>query len=514
MQMTNDKQNISIREILYEKIDGKTANAILANISEAFAYDDRLHKEVDLIYDQNKYEAYKIAKESDVYNHLIITQGSLQKEIYCKRALGIILLDGDLIIKDELLNIIKKYYNKLYCAVHSKDGTLLTHYFYELLHKTTLPPVIKSNEYFALYTILQSVPEENINENQWEIINAIVKDVELSESRSMIYCDVNKLVESRKDKILSVLNRIEKNKGKYYSFEDIHNSNDEDARMIAAVNSIIFDFEKMSASNLLNSVELNKEDINEIILSYTMLYKDKNLERSSRVLFNGIIIKSLIKAYKNIKEEFFKNNKETLYMDLKGLEDTIEELENNYDDLKRKNDILDKQINTYKDNINSEVSKVKQQYNQEISYLNKKISKLEEEIDKQKQHKQEINELRDLLFSIDGNYKSDTMGFNLDDLILDKKVMIIGGTPEWRKRIKESHNRLYTLDGFNENFEKNIFIDVDFVFFYVGYMNHATYNKVISILSSKNIPFKYIGKTNIDLVIDEMIVELSRHKGK
>ncbi len=79
------------------------------------------------------------------------------------------------------------------------------------------------------------------------------------------------------------------------------------------------------------------------------------------------------------------------------------------------------------------------------------------------------------------------------------------------KKIKEKYPELYTLDGFTESFDTNILINMDFIFFYVGCMNHATYQKAVNVLKNNKIPYKYIGKTNIDLVEKEMIEELDKY---
>jgi len=43
-------------------------------------------------------------------------------------------------------------------------------------------------------------------------------------------------------------------------------------------------------------------------------------------------------------------------------------------------------------------------------------------------------------------------------------------------------------------------------------MNHGTYYKAINIIRNKEIPFGYIGKTNIELIEREMMDVLQRHE--
>ena len=53
---------------------------------------------------------------------------------------------------------------------------------------------------------------------------------------------------------------------------------------------------------------------------------------------------------------------------------------------------------------------------------------------------------------------------------------------------------------------------VDYVFFFTGHMSHATYYKAINYIRLNQIPFGYIGKTNLDLVELELIDELEKYE--
>lgn len=61
-------------------------------------------------------------------------------------------------------------------------------------------------------------------------------------------------------------------------------------------------------------------------------------------------------------------------------------------------------------------------------------------------------------------------------------------------------------------FDTNILSNYDYIFFYTGYMDHATYYRAINFIRSYNIKFGYIGKTNMELVEDELIDELEKIK--
>lgn len=500
---------MNIYEVIDVKKDKEVYATLLANICEAFAYDKRIQKELDKLYEEYKYTAYKKVKESKVYNHLIITQGDLEKEIYCNKALGLILLgEEDDVVSKKLLALIKRYYNELYTAVNSKLESDLLKYFAKFVLEDYIPSIRKANEYLGAYLIIKTKSKESFTDGHKKYIDSILKSSNAMTTNTWSYLDTKVSIKESIEKIYSIFKRIEENKGYYHCYEDIYNSRDEEIKKYEAIISLIFDFEKMSISNLLNSVELSDQDIFEIILAYTILYKDKNIERSTNVLINGIIIKSLIKAYKKVKEAYFKNNKETLYLEFETLENEIKELENKYKLSVETSKSIKSKLSKINVETDKKISKIENDYKSQISLLNKQIKKLEQELQNEKKNKRELVELREVIFNIENNDEINKPTYDLQNLIGDKKIMVVGGTFEWRKRLKDKNPEILTLDGFTETFDTRIFNNIDIVFFYVGYMNHGTYYKVVNTLKNKEIPFKYIGRTNIELVENEIADEL------
>ena len=96
---------------------------LLPFVVEALGNCKKIYKDIDRVYQQNKYEFYKAAKASELYNHHIVREGSLIQEEYCKKVLGIILGAGeDKKIHTEIENLIKKgfRYTWVYLEKHLK----------------------------------------------------------------------------------------------------------------------------------------------------------------------------------------------------------------------------------------------------------------------------------------------------------------------------------------------------------------------------------------------------------
>ncbi len=113
-----------------------------------------------------------------------------------------------------------------------------------------------------------------------------------------------------------------------------------------------------------------------------------------------------------------------------------------------------------------------------------------------------------MFFEIENDYKYEDGKKSLTNIIKNKRILIIGGIPEWRKKIKKKYDELLTLDGLKPNFDIRTLKNIDYIFFNVGSMNHATYYRVINYIRTNSIPFGYIGRTNTELIESEMIREL------
>ena len=140
--------------------------------------------------------------------------------------------------------------------------------------------------------------------------------------------------------------------------------------------------------------------------------------------------------------------------------------------------------------------------------LQNRIEELEDQLASEKKYRTELNEIRKYIFKINNNYVPSNTKKTLDYYIARKNILIIGGAKEWRRKFREKYPDLRTLSGFNETFDTTILSNYDYVFFYTGFMDHATYYRAINFIRSHAISFGYIGKTNIELVEEELINEL------
>jgi hypothetical protein len=162
----------------------------------------------------------------------------------------------------------------------------------------------------------------------------------------------------------------------------------------------------------------------------------------------------------------------------------------------------------FQEALNSQTSKLNKTHNSQVIEMQNKINDLEHKLLEEKKYRSELNALREYIFKVNTDYVPSTMAKTLSYYIANNKIIIIGGAKEWRRKFRQKYPQIGSLHGFNENFDTSVLTNYDYVFFYTGFMNHATYYKSMSFIRTHKIKFGYIGKTNIDLVEKEIIDEL------
>lgn len=89
---------------------------------EAIISNSKIEEYVSSLYEKHKFRAYALAKENIYYNHPMLCDGGIKREVYAKRALGLLLLtqENDDVF-DEFLEIIKKGWRNVYNYCYNAD---------------------------------------------------------------------------------------------------------------------------------------------------------------------------------------------------------------------------------------------------------------------------------------------------------------------------------------------------------------------------------------------------------
>jgi hypothetical protein len=231
----------------------------------------------------------------------------------------------------------------------------------------------------------------------------------------------------------------------------------------------------------------------------------------------GLFIMLLAKEIRTMKEFFFRNNSETQYLELRRLEDTINEKNLEIARLRIKISAVDETVEKQREEIarlteesfKGDKEAVKP-YAAEISGLNGRINELENELEAERRKIPELNALREFMFEAQSEYIPPETTITLAELIRGRKIIIIGGHINWRNKMKERYPSVSFLDGHNTSFDNSVFDKTDIIIFNTANMSHKVYEKSIGYLREKKLKFHYLGRSkNHDFLEAEIISVLT-----
>lgn len=476
---------------------------ILAKVSIALASNIDARIKIDEIYNKDNFKYYDASIKSSTINYILMNQGDLDEEIYARKVLGILLIaEYDFNLRNSIIKILRIYYPEVFNSVKKVDKKKLVNK-YSKMDKITREIEAKLDSAVYFYITIYKSP----NWLDEGFITAIIDDIMHFEFEDFISVDIQEEIRTKSSNIYKIKEEFHKKYGEINDYKDfIAFINKYDEEKLSILKNI-FKVNKLDIDYLFKNDEFN---IDKIILAY--IEADKAAFKLEDILINSVIMQLLIDKYKESKEIYFNNNEETVNFKLKDLKRVVNEVT----DKNRNLNLEVKDLEEYKkqtENIlHNERNKLIKEHNIEINYLKNRIKELENNLYEEQKYKMELNALREYVFEKDNNYMPEDEDKNLVNYINGKKIIIIGGAKEWRRKFREKYPEIRSLNGFNENFDVTVLGMVDYVFFFTGHMSHATYYKAINYIRLNQIPFGYIGKTNLDLVELELIDELEKYE--
>lgn len=486
--------------------------------AEGFAVKPKLHKEIDRIYKKDKYEYYKKIKNSIYLEHKYIQSLSLLEEEYIKKVIGIILFisendDNDLFY--ELYNLLKIGYPQLYNYLEKNEVIDIREYIQSFIKKSggiknvnnteinsninlmyiyciNLQKEIVQNEFILqlqsgmIEQLNHYTLEEKTSIKNYKYFNAEQKEL-IHKLKKILYKNIgHKIFDliSLQDFIHRVLDNS-KFKSNYY------------LRI-----QFMLDLENISSS-IYENIDFNNKEFEEILYVYSL--QNSNIDFTSDIenldiainiddLLNYIIVQIYIryglKAYKQVKKHYFKNNKETQFLELEEKEKEIKKI-------KIKSDFLENDFKNYKktaEEKEKEIEKILEEKDIEIKRL-KQMLELE------KNNSDEITSLRKFIFELDKEieYANDE---KIDNAILENAhIAIVGGHSNWQNKMKTTLKNAVFISADMYNFDTKILHNVDHVFVNINYLGHALYYKTISSNCGK---LNFINEQNENIVLKKI----------
>lgn len=462
---------------------------LLPFIVEVLGNHPKIYKDIDKIYMDNRYEFYKAAKEHELYNHQIIREGSLLQEEYCKKVLGILLCTDKEEISLKLLDLIKKgfpysytYFNS-HCEINlgkfakaftrkfggpvDNNGIGIDHHAIILLFlaMNSDKKLIQDGDYNKFLNLLNM---------RWEHYN-VENETRLS------------LKKASNEDLIAIKNlkkSIYKKYGKIRNFEDVIDGKF-DQKGLEYI-SFLFDYENLSSISIFSDIKFTEKDIDEILYLYILSKENqKDIKNATKFLIAYMYVRYLIKAYKQIKNMYFENNKETMFVEL-------EDLEKSLNSTTEKLFLAKKEINDLCEKLNA---------------LEKENNRLKIELELEKRNREELNSLREFLFNLDKKevYIEEDVDF---DFLKNYKSVLIGGHERWQQRMKELLPNFIFIHPSQKNFDTNILNGVDILFVYVNYLNHSIYYRVMSAIENNHIKVIYLNQQNENQLLKRIYQEI------
>lgn len=95
------------------------------------------------------------------------------------------------------------------------------------------------------------------------------------------------------------------------------------------------------------------------------------------------------------------------------------------------------------------------------------------------------------------------------DELDSEKVVVVGGTDSWQKRLKEKLPSWKFISASQNNIDRNIIVSSKYVFFNTSFVGHSLYYSIVSMIqSSEGTKLCFINNNNIDRVHDEVLKQI------
>ncbi|NLN49236.1 MAG: hypothetical protein GX154_09190 [Clostridiales bacterium] len=251
--------------------------------------------------------------------------------------------------------------------------------------------------------------------------------------------------------------------------------------------SLIFDSESLVV-NIVEDVPLTEKEIDQIAILYT-----EELEIPPELfLFVGTMLKLLLKAYREVKNDFLANDTGGLYMrveaaetDNKKAKDEIARLTGKIKNQEEEMIRLRKQTRHIYNEATAEHKEIIRTQAKEIETLKAQAAALQNQ----------IQEYEHSLF-IPAEEPAE-----ID--IEQYRGIIVGGRTSWHDKIKSYLPSSWRFIHPDDNIDLTA-LNVDVIFFATEYLNHAVYYLVTGEARKRQIPVGYIHHINPEEVLKEI----------
>lgn len=525
---------------------------------------------IDKLYEPIHAKAHHYAKESDYYDFYFFKNGSLEKEYYAKRTLGICLyslFEKDPSVFQTLFLAIKGKWYKGYRVVEqaevldietlsafSKEYSLSDQPKLELSMLTLVQRLHGKQDiqiqnfqqphnlvyayaimsaFFACF--LGKEHDVIIGEQFKNLLKGLLGSItdrtkRKEQFQKQLFAEQSKkeLTNTRK-KLTQTQYFTEWEEYIDENFEIHHTNRREHLLPITKILRLLSYIAKQTDYRIpiIESYPDSKKQFERDVEEFTALNdlgEEKELANSFLV-YIGLVFKIIILESKRNKDFFFTNNNMSEQEELEKKDYQIELLQQENEALKNKLKQLEKEKEDHEKNK-------KEEFTNNIITLRKEKIQLEqkqEDMKKEFQEKEgELYFLREWKFALEKKEQKklhlsyEQFGSVEDfqeklDYIASKKVIIVGGHVDWKNKIKDKLPSVYFVDRYSA-FDDKAIKNADIVLYMTSFMNHPLYYGVRKKTKRFEIAEDYLVKQNTDLAIleiyDDIIANLEEIEEK
>lgn len=458
-----------------------------------------IHKDIDDIYKKRKEEYYSYGKASKFYDCVMAKETSLVTEEYFKKCIGIFEYDEKhqncgSELENGIYKLFKKGYRKIYLyfkKFSNEDEIDMKRFFTDCLKKRL--HLINDDEANSsmVAAIFFTMGHKHVLNIEF-IHTLLLTQWKFYEGERRI--SLEQTGKKHKKEVDEYLKKIPKN-----LFDELVMAN----KTVYHGYDFLFDIEDLSLS-IFDGLEFDINDTKKLILSYicTKNYKfDKPFDEPfDDYLHHNIFLLGMCKAYKKVKEVYFANNKETMYVELGTIKKELQEYKKLLQLEKEKNNSFIQQQ-----------KKMEHSLEQENESLKKENEMLKMKIEKMQNDSEEVIALREYIFR-ENNDISSYSDENIDVSKLNElKGVIIGGHPNWKNKMKDKLPDWNFIDVNISNIDNSFLSDKNIVIFNTSYLKHALYYRIMSYIKNKNYILGYISSTNLEISMRE-IYEICKNR--
>ncbi len=474
---------------------------IFCSVSMALSHEPAGREAVELLYQEDSLTYYTAVNASECSQHVILSQGNLENELYAFKALGILIVsENKTEIRKKIINILRFHYPHIYKTVRKRNFKYLLDVYIDLNYFLTSR---KTRYERAIYFYLSFYCSPDwVDQN---MVNKIAQGIYEFEYYSPIHADLNSEIAAEQKSISRLKEDISKVYGEISNYLQVLHHPQPLIHNMGYVMENLFYINKLNMDDIYyNYHTLPMNQIYLAVLKQTGLKSitDNNLI----TILACIFIQPLLDEYKKAKAIMREYQQENRDHQLLVFQQRINELKSENQDLLTQNQKLADENTDSAEMLNQTINQIKLDYESEIANLNHIIKDLTRQLSNEYSYRQELNQLREFIFSLNiPPVQEEHESLSLNNVIAGKNIVIIGGPRSWRRKLREHFPTVQFLNGTSSNLDLSYFKNTDCVLFYTNYLSHAIYNKAMNYIRVNQVKFGYLKATNVQLIEVEIL---------